>query len=226
MLIKKIFLAIFMLGVSQLFAYNVVSFAPSQFNTNTQLMDQSLGLVGYTIEDFEDVNLVEGLTLEMVNPDLAPTSVLPQVYNPVHANNQWDGSRALVNHNQQIFTTNPPLSQITTFHIEDGATSVGIGLANFQNLTNHQLLINGQVVADISTLPGFAFGVSARNLYIRVDAEGGDALISSFSIDEQFSNADGLVFDHVAFLDNAVPEPSSFIMFAFGAIFFLGKRKK
>lgn len=203
------FALILLFLVQGAFAYNIVTFAPTVYQSNTAAMDSVLGVTDYIIEDFEDVNLVDGLTIEWDNPDFGPVSVLPKVYVPAYANNYWDGSTGVLNHTTNIFTTSPAFSQITTFHIANGAKSFGIGLANFQDLTDHKLLVNGVQVAIIPDLEHFQFGVPSRNLYVRIDAQPGET-IYSVSIDENFQNKDGMVFDHVAF--NAVPELNSILL--------------
>ena len=70
-------------------------------------------------------------------------------------------------------------------------------------------MVNGVQIAIIPDLEHFQFGVPARNLYIRIDAQPGET-INSVSIDEVFQNTDGLVFDHLAF--TAIPELNSILL--------------
>jgi hypothetical protein len=40
-------------------------FPASDFNSNTTLMDTTLGLTGYTIDGFESTTLIPGLTISL-----------------------------------------------------------------------------------------------------------------------------------------------------------------
>ncbi len=235
--LTKFLLMLLVLETTTAFAFEINTFSGSLFSTNTTQMDDSLGIAGYTIEDFEDVNLVSGLSVSFTSPSSDPTTTLAQLHNPLapiggslgpFANNTWDGSHALMNHVDNLFPSSaliqsgtPSVSRLTTFHLESGASSFGIGLANFQNVTSHELLVNGLSVAVIPNLANFIFGVEVRNLYIRIDAEAGES-ISSVGIDTVGGSLDGLVFDRVAF-SGAVPEPSFLFPFVMAIIVMMKK---
>jgi hypothetical protein len=95
-------------------------------------------------------------------------------------------------------------AQTTTINITPGASSFGIGLANFQSLdspeypvTNHELFINGVDVGTIETLAGTNWtpGITL-NAYLRITATGSD-LITSVGF-ENLASADFLGFSHLA----------------------------
>ncbi len=70
----------------------------SNYNQDFAVMDLALGLTGFTIENFENENLVSGLSLEYLNPNNGPVTTLSQTYTDgsgVFSNNNWDGNRAL-----------------------------------------------------------------------------------------------------------------------------------
>jgi len=202
--------------------FEINLFSGTSYSSDTASMDELLGITGYTIESFEDTALVPGLSISYTNPTTEPISVLPALYNEaqsgMYTNNLWDGRHALVNtpQNQEWEGVGLHfLADRTTFHIEGGATSFGIGLGNFQtNITYHELLVNGvSQVAAIDTLPGWRTGIHLRNGYIRIDAQPGE-IINSVSFDIG-SRRDGLIFDRLAFVPaseetheaTSVPEP-------------------
>lgn len=195
-------------------AYDIRCFPGDAYSADTQAMDVTLGLNGYVIEDFEDGELVPGLSFQLVNESAHPYSSLG-VYdktwsslsnlNPANNSwhdNTWDGQMAVVNAPDNIpqWNTFPnTFTQAMTFHIEGGTSSFGVGLANFQSERDqHWLVINGEVVAHIEQLPCYGTGISSRNGYLRIDAEPGETIFSVGFWVETPGN-DGLVFDHLAF---------------------------
>jgi PEP-CTERM motif len=212
----------------------VVPFPGSVYNSNTTLMDQTLGVTGYTIEGFESTTLIPGLSISLSNFDNgAPNetiTTLPQLYNPSNdfvlgqslSTNLWDGTNAFNNTpnngSADSYGGSPPVAAVTTFSFAGGVTSVGIGLANFQSatpsptnnfpVTDHTLYING--VAQPGTL-------ESRNAYIRIDAAPGQSIDSiGFGNNSNAVAGDFLVFDHLAVRSAAVPEPSSLILLGLG----------
>jgi hypothetical protein len=255
----KIFLSVaFVVGLGlavegQAVGVTVVPFSGSDFNSNTALMDQTLGVTGYTIDGFESTTLIPGLSISLTNfTNGAPNetfTTLPQLYNPSNdivlgqnlSTNLWDGANALNNtpNNGSIdsYGGSPPGAMATIFSFAGGATSVGIGLANFQSatasptngfpITDHTLYING--VAQPGTLESivgsdWTAGIFVRNAYIRIDAAPGQT-IDSIGFGNISNNAgnDFLVFDHLAVQTvQGVPEPSSLIILGSGGAAALG----
>jgi hypothetical protein len=98
------------------------------------------------------------------------------------------------------------LEQTTTFNITPGASSFGIGLANFQStspaspafpITQHELYINGTDMGVLETLAGANWtpGITL-NAYLRITATGKD-LITSVGC-ENLTGVDFLGFSHLA----------------------------
>jgi hypothetical protein len=188
-------------------AYLITMFGPSAYNSNTALMDATLGLTGFNIENFEDTTLIPGLSASGTNFNLSVS--LPPA--------PWDGSRAM-------FLGNQPAN--ITFSLAALASKVGIGMT-FVNNSGHTVKINGGSAIDFTALPGFVFG-NVRNGYLIIDQQSGDAPITSLTFTNASLPSETLLMDHLAF--NVVPEPSSLILFAVGILGVLGygyrRRKK
>ena len=173
--------------------------------------DAELGIAGFQIEDFEDVNLVAGLQVELLGAatyNFGPTNTLPAAFDPVvddpntasvFDTSVWDGTHALIN--RDIASTPIPIGYLdfewgdTRFHFSPAITSFGASLQN-TNLTNTSLYINGAFEIDLASLLGTSSG---RNGYFRVDA-GPAETISTVTIhnSSHSSTSDALAFDHVA----------------------------
>jgi len=211
--IIKIYISlnIFFIYVINGYAFNITSFSNTTYNENIGVMNTELGIQGYIIEDFEDVYLVKDLTIERKNPDHGPSKELFQLYDPSHLfqNNTWDGQYSFTNAYDNgwnsVTTTNcsQKYAQVTTFIINYGANSFGIGLANFQvNNSKTYLLINGEKICTIDELPAYKDGINIRNLYLKIDVENNEVIESvSFQIE---SPCEALVFDHLAFSSGTV----------------------
>ena len=188
---------------------------------------ENAAIPGYTVEDFEDVNLINGLTVNF-SGGITPQSysgTLNQVFNPsdgsgvgagaIYPNNTWDGLYALTNggHGEGQTGKCPGNGQCWDFDFADTTEfsfatpvqSVGIGLSNFQSLstpkfslTDHELLINGLSLGLVESIAGWQPGIDVHNLYVVITATG-SALISSVAI-KNISRQDGLVFDKLAVL--------------------------
>lgn len=224
----------------------VTVFPVSSYDADTAAMDAALGITGYTVEGFETLNpFAGGLSVTFSGfvgsgnipsgtPDRTITS-LPNLFDATnvvgHGDNTWDGTHALVNSSggDNVFDTladaNPPTATLTTFAVAGGTTSFGVGLANFQPLgspvapiTDHDLFVNGVSFGTIESLGGGQFsGGLERNAYVRIDATGGEVIMSVGFRNNGGPVADKLIFDHVAFGPAAVPEPASAITLAVGA---------
>ena len=171
-------------------------------------MDHVLGVGGFTIEDFEDTTLIDGLTINysgngynITRNTLARTLTLGA---------PWDGTSVGSNDPENNIPpgTDVPLPTVTTFNFAHPSPSVGIGLTSFQSvdppsdafpITNHRLYINGvPMPGTLESLAGANWTASwlGRNVYLRVDAAPGET-ISSIGF-ENISDNDFLLFDHLA----------------------------
>ena len=190
-------------------ALTITTYGYNYYDTETGITDTTLGVGGFTIEDFEDSTLVNGLTVSGNGgfPYNAGTSA-------------WDGSKAYY-----LLISG---SATTTFGINSGATSFGIGLSQFEDYkygTTVSVDVNGtNVVVDLLNDIDYNpyYWVSNRNMYVRFDAGLGEVINSvNFGI---AAHGDGVFFDHVAF--NAIPEPTTMLLLGFGLVGLAGARRK
>jgi len=215
-----VFAATIALATASYAGYSFTVIPPNQWGAP----DATLGVTGYVIEDFEDVNLVSGLAVEVqsLNGNMGPTSTLPNTFMPSQdifgtafafgGGGVWDGERGLINtRTNQTFSYGDTNSWgDTVFHFANPASSVGVSLQQIE--LNGQVWIDGNVVTTFAAL-GFTFN-GTRQGYLRIDAFGGDT-ISTLEFDNGssgggFGMGDGIMFDHLAF--NPVPEPATMIV--------------
>lgn len=212
--------------------FNFTGFGPAQWGAP----DTILGVDGYIIEDFEDVNLVNGLQVTISSPNggYGPSSTIPNTFNPFTdstfgtafqfgGGGVWDGSNGLINtRTNREFPYNDAGSWgFTTFTFAGGASSVGFSLQQMD--LSAVVLINNNPVGLLDLLTGLV-GNGQRQGYVRIDAFGGDQ-INSVTIangtDGIFN--DGLMFDHVAF--NPVPEPATMAICALAGLGLLRRKR-
>jgi hypothetical protein len=230
-------LAISLIGGPSLSASYVIDFFPvSDYNANTAAMNTTLGITGYQVDSFESKTLLPGLTISLSGGGIgSPVTLtaLANLYNvnslPESANNEWDGTDALVNNplNQVPSNSSTDASKLITFNYAPGTTSFGIGLSNFQSLdspsfpiTNHDLYVNGVDLGTIEALagPNWSPGL-IRNAYLVIDATGG-SVINSVGFQNDTTKVDFLLFDHLAVQGNVsgAPEPNAFPLLSLGGM--------
>lgn len=152
-------------------AYTFTTFSSAQWGAS----DATLGVSGYSIEDFEDTALAAGLEVSRLNGaagNFGPSSVLPanSVFDPLSDNDTdvanpansiqafrrgvWDGSHVLINHPGPAFYHwygDSANWKDLKFDFAEGVSSVGFSLEQMDQHGN-RLLING--VEQISDLLG------------------------------------------------------------------------
>jgi hypothetical protein len=212
----------------------ITPFAPSVYDTNTAAMDATLGISGFTIENFEDTTLVAGLSYQL-DGGLAQTS-LPATHDVagVTFNTNWDGNRVLLGTTTNL--VGGTVGNHVQFNVAGGTKSFGIGLSSFQStsppspdvpINNHLLYVNGVNFGLVESLPGFEPAAFTRNLYLRIDATGSD-VITSVAFENLAPGGDVLIFDHVAIQQatQPVPEPATLTLTVAGTcgILAIGKR--
>lgn len=189
---------------SQAPAATVISIAPGS---------EGPAIAGMIIEDFEDVTLVPGLTVEFsvwrnglnlitANPPVAYTGTLPATWAPSSNSfplNAWDGTRALVNGWNHDWAF--PFASSVELRFSPPVASVGIGLGNFQSdVTLHSLFVNGVDQGTLESLSWWVSIVNGKNGYVLVLGEPISSL--RFTNDTHF---DGLAFDKLAIGEPATP---------------------
>lgn len=145
--------------------FSVTTFGAGQWGAS----DATLGVSGYTIENFEDTTLANGLTVSRLNGasgNFSALSVLPanSVFDPLSDNDTnvanpsqsiqafrrgvWDGSHVLINHpgpaSYHWYSDSGNWKDLQ-FDFQGGATSVGFSLQQIDHAGN-RLLVNGSVV--------------------------------------------------------------------------------
>lgn len=209
-------------------ALTFTTFDVNVYDPNTAVMDTSLGITGYTIEDFEDVNLVSGLSISWgASPQF--TTLAGLITFPT---SEWDGTGVLYN----ALANDPanPLENEIKFLISPGAYSFGVGLSQFQAIyqATVSVLTNGNVVINnILIDPNFrdsSLGAPWRNLYLKIDA-GTNEIIQSVKFQLGPPSADGVLFDHVAFSTEPnipIPEPTTMLLLGSGLVGLAAFRRK
>jgi hypothetical protein len=207
-------------------------FSASTFNANTAVMDATLGITGYTIDDFETTTLLPGLTIDLTGGVPATTwTTLPGLSGSCGIA-AWDGPNFTINTiTNQFDNCNTPsgIAASATFNYTPGTTSFGIGLSGFQStnppspdfpITNHELFVNGVDLGVLETLAGANWtpGGVLRNAYLRIDSNGASPITSVGF--ENLSGGDVMGFDRLAVQAPAVgaPEPGSGWLLLLGAV--------
>ena len=183
-------------------AYDVTTFDPNAFFTTgsaplpgeVDALDAAAGITGFDIERFEDLTLEPGLTIEASGA--APTSVLPGGSLISEPEATWDGTLSL-----SALMDLVPNQPIVIRH-SPGVDAISIGISGFDH--SHELVVNGQNLGAVDSFPNYqpSPGDNGRSIYIRVDREAGDPVITemAFLPDPQLANPNGdfVRIDHLA----------------------------
>jgi hypothetical protein len=198
-------------------AVSVTGFDSSQWGAS----DATLGVAGYVIEDFEDVDLASGLKVQVQSPSLGgygPVSTLPFTYSAAqdccgafNSALMWDGTKGLVNR---------PFVPITSYANDGGWSDVFFlfeGGVSSLGFSYGQAEIKILVTLDLGGGKPYGFDSTTylapngrRNGYLRIDAGPGET-IYGIKLDNQSNNHDGILYDHLAFrpVPTGVPDASS-----------------
>jgi hypothetical protein len=206
------------------YKFIVATAAELNYTETESALDAALGITDYAIYDFSSLTFPAGLSMVLSGGGVQTTTwnALPALYNQnalpadcydfggianLGIASWWEPYAAtnLVTNQASDCTSAAGTAQTTTFNIAPGASSFGIGLANFQSvdspqypITNHELFINGVDVGTIETLAGANWtpGITL-NAYLRITATGRDS-ITSVGIENLANAADFLGFSHLA----------------------------
>ncbi len=200
LLLSLAFLSI-LLGSQQIYAYTITGFDPLNFintgagpnATTVTNLDNTVGLNGAIIEDFEDNTLINGLSLTF-------NGASPGVFTA--GQGLWDGTQAFVTNSFAV---------PTVFTYTPGADTFAVGIGDVE--TALPVEVNGQtIILDIRNISGYnRVSDNSREVYIRIDREQGDTAITEVRFAAPAS--DGIVFDHLAVFNSAtVPEPATYTM--------------
>ncbi len=198
--------------------YTITTFNPTTFiatgasptaSTITSL-NNAVGLNNATIENFEDDTLIDGLTLNMQGI----ANAAPSTFGSTSGIAAWNGNT----------TTVPSVQSFDAiFNYAPGANFFGIGVGDVES--DVRLVVNGEDLGLVRSFANYNRQLdNAREIYIRVDREAGDSAITEV-VFTKTGIGDGLFFDHLA-VDNAVPEPGTFIslLLALTSAYFLRSR--
>ena len=199
--------------------------------------DAVLGVDGYVIEDFEDVNLVSGLQVSVssVNGGYGPTSTIPNTFDPFtdstagtafqsSGGGAWDGRKGLINtrtNREFTYTEGDSWGKIT-LHFSAPVSSLGFSLQ--QSDLPLEVLIDGVSYGNLNALGGWGNN-GGRQGYMRIDGTAGSTISTlTFVNGESAPFRDGIMIDHVAF--NPVPEPTSMLALGLGVLAMVRRRRK
>jgi hypothetical protein len=194
----------------------------STYNSNTTVMDQSLGLTGCTIENFEDGTLVRGMSIKMegyFGGNLYPYGPITQ--NPPtfsYGANFWDGGRYLIN----LPNDSHGHRSNTVFYFSNsiypyGLSFFGTGLASFY--ADYSLYVNETLVCShIAQIPNYTYTADEqRNGYLKITAGPGESIWSvRFKQNVVNTYIEQIALDHIAI--RAAPEPATIAMLVLGGM--------
>ncbi len=188
------------------YGYTITSFDPQVVfsgSNASQLasLDAAVGITGYTLENFEDNTLIDGLSVQFQNISNPSSSQISSVLRTNTPNNNWDGATN--------FGPNLVGGNEITFLYAPGAASFGVGIGDVESQV--EVFVNGELLGILKDLPNYNRPIdNAKEVYIRIDQQSGDSAITEVRFQPLASNGGDVInFDRLALLDSTVPEPSS-----------------
>ncbi|MFN7950383.1 MAG: hypothetical protein U0610_01565 [bacterium] len=172
--------------------------------------DCALGLPGARrVEDFEDVDLISGLTVAWTSPagDAGPATTLPATFDPVDdtfgvafLDGTWDGTHGLLNTRDNASHTYADSGNWGDVELGFAPPVAAAGFSVAQLDQEADLLVNGVLVGGLSALSGLPTA-SGHVGYLRFDTSGPETLASIRVENRGFTpgafSGDGVLFDHV-----------------------------
>ena len=116
-------------GVNSAQAVSITFFPSTVFSSDPTILNQNVGITGYTIEDFEDKTLIPGLSITYSGG--VSTSTITSLPNLSNTYSQiWDGQHTLFNipSNQlsnSVFCPSTECAKLTTLNFSSSIISVG-----------------------------------------------------------------------------------------------------
>ena len=198
-------------------AYTINQYGPSVYiggsSSELAIMEQNLGIAGATIEDFDDLNLIPGLT---VNGPLYMGS------NTLY--NTWGDPST------NTFVVWPTTSDFATINISQGVKLLGIGFAwlYYSGGCINEMIINGDtsILLSPTNFSDFIFGDNLRNGYITIESDIDDPLIQTVEFKALTGWYDAYGFDYIALKQPSVPIPGAVWLLSSGLIGLLAFRRK
>lgn len=219
-------------------AYTVTSFNPTVYNGNTPsgiaAFDAAVGIAtNYRKENFSDGTLIPGLSISFAgNP---ATTILSEPCTPTGTFLDKGGlecSTAMSWDSEGVFATDVSLGD-AVFTYSPGTRSMGVGIGDLESDVGSYLAMfvnDNTLIGFVSALDNYVRHNEGREVYLRIDAESGDANITElrFTHVTPFGAVgDGVRFDRLAVA--YVPLPASIWLFGSALIGLAGiscKKKK
>jgi hypothetical protein len=117
------------IGINSAQAVSITFFPSTVFSSDPTILNQNVGITGYTIEDFEDKTLIPGLSITYSGG--VSTSTITSLPNLSNTYSQiWDGQHTLFNipinqFSNGIYCPSTECAKLTTLNFSSSIISVG-----------------------------------------------------------------------------------------------------